>query len=439
MHHIFNMETKPLPSNQHLSEAALRLKAIIETAIDGIITIDEFGIVESINPAAAKLFGYQAPEVIGNKINMLMPSPYRQEHDDYLNRYLETRKPSIIGIGREVTGKHRDGSVFPFRLAVSEVQLGDKKIFTGIIHDLTDVKKANEEVLKLNRDLEKKVEERTEKIEAVVDELLQINTKLEEEITERHAAEKALRESERELKESLEKEKELSELKSRFVSMASHEFRTPLSTILSSIELVEAYEEDAQKPKRNKHIRRIKNTLDHLNSVLQDFLSLSKLEEGKVPLNPEVFQFDNFCHDLLDEVEGQLKAGQTLRHKGLDQDVELNLDKNCLRHILFNLLSNAIKYSEENQTIECEASIENHILRMCIQDHGIGIPTEDQKHLFTRFFRAHNVENIKGTGLGLNIVRRYVDLMEGTIEFESELGVGSKFIVCVPLSKNESQ
>ena len=261
------------PSN-HTSDDALRLKAVIDTAIDGILTIDEKGIVESINPAAAKLFGFEENEVVGNNISMLMPAPYKQEHDGYLSRYLKTNKPHIIGIGREVEGRKKDGSVFPLRLAVSEVFLDKKRIFTGIIHDLSKVKKAEAKILKLNTELEQKVHERTDKLANVINQLLATNKQLEKEIKERKEIEEALLKSEAELKELLEKEKELSELKSRFVSMASHEFRTPLSTILSSIELVEAYKKAEQQPKRAKHIARIKNTVNHLTSILNDFLSL---------------------------------------------------------------------------------------------------------------------------------------------------------------------
>lgn len=422
------------------SEAALRLKAIIDTAIDGIITIDERGIIETINPAAARLFGYQPQEVIGRNISVLMPSPYRQEHDQYLDRYIETGVPHIIGIGREVEGLHKDGTIFPLRLAVSEVMLSDKRIFTGIIHDLTQVKMAEANVLRLNKELEdqnraldEKVTERTEKLANAVDQLLLTNKRLEKEIEVRQAAESALRESESELKAALEKEKELGALKSRFVSMASHEFRTPLSTILSSVELIEAFQKAGRPDKSSKHINRIKNAVKHLTTVLNDILSLSKLEAGEVRPEMENFSFREFFQEVMDDVQGQLKPGQQLRHNDDYDDREVHLDKRALRHILFNLLSNASKYSAEGKPIDCRVKFGDEQLHITIQDHGIGIPKPDQKHLFRRFFRAQNVENIPGTGLGLNIVRHYVDLLGGSIELESELGKGAVFYVHLPL------
>jgi len=418
----------------------IRLKAIFDTVIDGILTIDEKGTVESMNPAAARLFGYTEKEVIGNNIKMLMPEPYRGEHDKYLHRYISTKVPHIIGIGREVEGMRKDSSIFPLRLAVSEVQLGERRIFTGIIHDLSDVNKAKEKITKLNHaleaqneELEKKVEERTDKLAKVVDQLLSTNKKLGDEIEERQAVAEALRKSEAELKELLEKEKELSELKSRFVSMASHEFRTPLSTILSSVKLVKAYQKTEQQEKREKHISRIKKSVAHLTGVLNDFLSLSKLEEGKINLNPEQFEFEEFCQEIIEDLRLHLKKGQSISHNAVGIQKGVFLDKNSLRHIFFNLTSNAIKYSPENSVIQCETVINDEYLMVKIKDQGIGIPKEDQKHLFTRFFRAHNVENIKGTGLGLNIVRRYVEMLNGEISFISEENKGTEFLVKIPV------
>ncbi|NNL91018.1 MAG: PAS domain S-box protein, partial [Saprospiraceae bacterium] len=215
------------------NEFALTLKAIIDTAIDGILTINNRGVVESINPAAANLFGYEADEVIGNNIKILMPEPYHSEHDGYIQRYNKTKEPRIIGIGREVQGKKKNGHIFPFRLAVSEVILNDRVVFAGVVHDLSDVKKAESEIVELNKKLEKKVNERTYELEKTVNKLLQTNSTLESEISERITIENKLKLSEEELKQSLSKERELNELKSRFVSMASHEFRTPLTSVLS--------------------------------------------------------------------------------------------------------------------------------------------------------------------------------------------------------------
>ncbi len=541
----------------------MRLKAVFEAALDGIITISERGIIEMANPAASSMFGYEnADELIGRNISMLMPQQHAGQHDQYIRRYLETGQKQIIGIGREVPGQRKDGTIFPLRLSVSEIKIEGRSMFTGIVHDLTFEKKAalaiqqekeraqqyldiantiivvisrngavellndkgcevlgyaepdvlgqdwfqiaipaelqdetrsvfsrmmngemaildyfendiitrngnrrliawrnapiydhagairasissgvditeqraaEDRIIRLNAELEQRVDQRTEELAGAVNQLLNINKKLEREIQERRAIETALRNSEQELRRAYEKEKELSELKSRFVSMASHEFRTPLSTILSSADLIEAYTREEQQEKRAKHTGRIKSSVSNLTGILNDFLSLSKLEEGKVGVQPAPFMLFPFLETTIDELSGLLKPGQLI-HKHLpERDIELFSDPKVLKNVLFNLLSNAIKYSEAGSLIDCIVEQDGHGLRISVKDQGIGIPKEEQQHVFTRFFRAHNAENIQGTGLGLNIVKRYVELLGGSINFESELGKGTTFVCVLPM------
>ncbi|MCB0652367.1 MAG: PAS domain-containing sensor histidine kinase [Saprospiraceae bacterium] len=422
-------------TQQELQELALRLNSVIETAIDSIITIDSRGVIESINPAVTKLFGYSKEELIGQNVSILMPSPDREQHDRYIGNYIGSRQPKIIGIGREVVARKKNGVLFPIRLAVSEFKLNDKTTFTGIIHDLTEVKQAEERIKKLNEELEQKVNTRTEELARTINKLLKSNKQLEHEIIERKAVEAALRKSERDLTKAFEKEKELNAMKTRFVSLASHEFRTPLSTILSSADLVEAYKEEVHQTNRLKHTHRIKAAVNNLNTILNDFLSLSRLDEKKVEAKPVMFSFSEFKEEIIDQIQGFLKQGQRLVHTNELETELLCLDKQLLKNILLNLLTNAIKYSDENKSIYCRSYLENDDLVIEVKDEGIGIPKEEQKHLFTRFFRAKNVENIKGTGLGLNIVRNYVELMDGKINFTSEEGKGSTFIITIPLAE----
>lgn len=540
------------------------LNAIIETATDGIIAIGENGIIELANSAAARLFGYEIGELTGNNVSLLMPSPHSEHHDGYIRRYLESGKARIIGIGREVEGRKKDGTTFPIRLSISEVKLQGRRIFTGIVHDLShrksieeDLRKekeraqryldiantiivvvdregkvrllndkgchvlgiteeeavgkdwfglaipeenrreiksvfqallggrqidyyendilttegerrliawhnsplydeqgavtgtissgiditaqrqAEDRIIRLNAELEKRVEARTDELAEAVNQLLDINKKLQHEIKERKAAEEEIRKNESRLRRSLEKEKELSNLKSRFVSMASHEFRTPLSTILSSADLIEAYPSEEHQKKRLRHTTRIKSSVANLTGILNDFLSLSRLEEGRFEAEPSWFSLEQFYKEATGEMQGLLRPGQHIEKEGEMKGAELFLDKKMLKNILFNLLSNAIKYSGEGKKITCRMEVAGNTLHITIIDQGIGIPEEEQQHLFTRFFRAHNVENIQGTGLGLNIVKRYVDLMNGTIRFESRLGEGSSFYVTLPLPEAE--
>jgi PAS domain S-box-containing protein len=423
---------------RRLQESRNTLSAIISSAVDGIIIIDGKGTIKMVNEATSKLFGYNDDEMIGRNINMLMPEPHHSQHDGYLDNYKKTGDAKIIGVGREVKGKRKDGKLFPFRLGVSRVNIEGGMLFTGVVHDLTEQKRQEAEIMQLNEELEQKVEERTEKLTQVVNQLLQSNQQLEQQVQERQAAEEALRKNEEELRKSLEREKELSELKSRFVSMASHEFRTPLTTIASSTELLGLYTESEQQPKREKHLKRIKSSVTNLTGILTDFLSLSKLEEGKIKNDPDWFNLCELLDEIADDLHSLLKNGQTIRKDYSNVKQEVYLDAKIVKNVFINLLSNAIKYSNENSTVHIQVELKADTLHASIRDEGIGIPKHEQKHLFSRFFRADNVENIQGTGLGLNIVKRYINLLDGSISFESEEGKGTTFIFDIPLPAPEN-
>ncbi len=238
--------------------------------------------------------------------------------------------------------------------------------------------------------------------------------------------------AENEMRKNLLKERELNHLKSRFVSMASHEFRTPLGTILSSATLTSKYQKEEDQPKREKHVKRIKSSVENLIRILDDFLSFDRLESGKIGCVPSEFDIEKEFNETIESVKGLLKDGQEVQfvHKGAESIV--TLDRQLTNNILLNLLSNAIKYSEENYKISVVTEISGDNFFITIQDEGMGIPEKEQVHLFERFFRANNAVNIQGTGLGLNIVKKYVDLMQGEIEFASKEGVGTKFIIKFP-------
>lgn len=235
------------------------------------------------------------------------------------------------------------------------------------------------------------------------------------------------KQAETDMQLALEKEKELNELKSRFVSMASHEFRTPLSTILSSVTLIEKYRKESEEEKRKKHIYRIKASVNNLVGILNDFLSLDKLEDGKITAQFSELSVVEIGYELTEEMQAMTKLGQKIIYKHEEGSSEFISDKQILRNILINLLSNAIKYSEENKEILFTSSIANDELIFKVKDNGIGIPEKEQEHLFDRFFRASNVTNIQGTGLGLNIIKKYLDIIGGNIEFESKENVGTTF------------
>lgn len=412
------------------------LDALFQTAVDGMIIIDERGSMRRINPAVLSLFGYTEDELIGNNISMLMPSNDAVRHDHYIHNYRHTGLKKIIGIGREVWGLRKDGSVFPFRLAVSEVRIESICFFAGIIHDITKQKEAEAEILSLNTKLEARIHERTEKLAQVVNTLLVTNENLETEIAERRKVEEALRLSQQEVEKALASERELSELKSRFVATASHEFRTPLSTILSSTSLIERYAAKSnQYEPQQKHIQRIKLAVNNLTGILNDFLSVSRLEEGKVHACPTTFDVKELIAEVIEEMEVYAKPNQKIVSNRFENNLpcQVNVDRHFLKNILINLTSNALKYSEDGKKVYINALIKGDYLNISIQDEGMGIPENEQEHLFERFFRARNATNIQGTGLGLNIVQRYVYLMHGTITFESKLDYGTTFHLKIPV------
>jgi len=257
-----------------------------------------------------------------------------------------------------------------------------------------------------------KVEERTENLARVIKELAS---------------------SKKELVVNLEKEKELNEMKSRFVTTASHEFRTPLATILSSVSLIEKYSEKEDEGKRKKHIERIQSSVNNLIEILNDFLSLGKLEEGVIRNKPEHLRVDEFVKSILKENRTILKKDQKVNYVHICGNPDVDADQQILKNVILNLFSNAVKYSEEGKNIEITTKVENKFIELKIKDYGIGIPEKDQKFLFTRFFRAKNAINIEGTGLGLNIVKKYVELMKGSISFFSKEEEGAEFIVKIPV------
>jgi two-component system, LuxR family, sensor kinase FixL len=391
-----------------MNNNAALLNSIIENAIDGIITINKKGLIDSINPAACELFGYTPDEVIGKNVKVLMPHPYREQHDEYLARYQRTNEPHIIGIGREVQGLTKEGTVFPFRLAVSEVRLEDAVVYAGFIHDLTKEKEAEEKIRNYAIELEKLVEDRTATLRSMVE---------------------ALEKAKEEVSISLEKEKDLNQLKSRFVSMASHEFRTPLSSVQLSASLIEKYALNFDNANISKHVNKIKNSVGNLTGILNDFLSLEKLEAGKTQASFSEFDLVKLSEEITEEMQLIAKQNQSIiyQHTGLSSKVIL--DQNLLKNCVINLISNAIKYSGENTFIEFNTEITDTNCSITIKDNGIGIPDSDQKYLFQPFFRAHNTGNIPGTGLGLNIVGRYTRLMNGHITFESTQNKGTFFTI----------
>jgi PAS domain S-box-containing protein len=405
-----------------------QFEALFNFATIGMIVTDEKGKILNFNKFAELQFGYTKEEIIGKEIEILIPAKYRRVHVKEREEFYDQPAPRQMGHGRDLFALRKDGSEFPCEVSLSYYKIEDKTYVIAFVIDITVRKKSEQMVLHQKQELEN-----------ITKQITQMNQQLEQKVEDRT---KMLREtlaelerSKEELSEALEAEKELGELKSRFVTMASHEFRTPLSTILSSAFLLEKYG-DTDKDKRQKHIQRIKNAVAGMKSILEDFLSLGKLEEGSIKANIETITAEECfteIEDAIHEMEAALKPGQTINftHNG---NYSVALDKHLLKNILLNLLSNAIKFSPDKTVIDITATINEQELSVAVKDQGIGISEEDKHHLFERFFRARNASNIQGTGLGLHIITKYLELMQGTIDLKSKLNEGSCFTIHIPRS-----
>ncbi|MCW6038933.1 response regulator [Spirulina subsalsa FACHB-351] len=233
------------------------------------------------------------------------------------------------------------------------------------------------------------------------------------------------------LKRAIEKERELNELKNRFVSIVSHEFRTPLSTILFSATLLENFDESWPAERRKDYFQKIHGSVKQLRSLIDDVLLLGQAESQKLDFKPLDLNLEKFCLDLLDELK-LTECQERIQFVMTGDCHHGKLDRNLLTHILRNLLTNAAKYSPDGSTVDFELTCQDEWVIFRVQDRGIGIPLEDQKRLYETFHRAKNVGKIAGTGLGLSIVKQAVDLHKGTIDVKSQVGKGTEFVVKLP-------
>jgi len=403
---------------------ATHLISLFENATEGIILTNYKGEIILVNPAAEKMFEYDAGEIIGDLIEVLIPDRYKPDHGNLRSGFNKNPSNRVMGHNRDLHGRRKNGSEVAVEVSLSHYHRDGEMFIIVFIVDITkrkeiendmlqqkkQVEKISNEIRKLNMVLEAKVEERT----VILKEALQ-----------------KLEQSQIELSEALDKERQLNEIKSRFVSMASHEFRTPLSTVLSSASLLSRYTGTGDQEKRNRHIEKIKGSVKHLNDILEDFLSLGRLDEEKVEANSGNFDLKEFIADALEEMKGLLKTGQ---HFVFDYQGNTTVysDKKLLKNIFLNLITNAIKFSNEDKPISITGKRVNDLVRIDIEDKGIGIGTEDQEHLFSSFFRGSNAINIQGTGLGLHIVKRYIDLLGGDVYLQSELNKGTTVSFTIP-------
>lgn len=394
---IVNEKTKKLSetlrklkwAGKRLEEALAYKNALLFNAGAMIVATDQNGIIKLFNKKAAENLGYSEAEIINKETPLLFHDKKEIEEvrknifknsgilvDKDLDVFLEMARQNYMDENK-FTFIRKDGSTFPGSLNISAIKNKNEAVigYIGIAMD----------------------------------------------ISQRLVAEDNLR-------KSLEKEIELNQLKSNFVSLASHEFRTPLSTVLSSAYLIENYTTEEDQPKRKRHLDRIISAVGMLTDILNDFLSLGKIEEGKIQVRPSEFNIQEFVQKLSEELKNNLKKNQEILYSHCGKTRVL-MDNSLLKHILMNLMSNASKFSSEGGKIEISTYCENGQVSLTVSDNGIGISPEDQKHLMERFFRGANAVNVQGTGLGLHIVAKYAELMNGKVSFTSELNKGSSFTI----------
>lgn len=348
-----------------------------------IFTTDKKGKINMFNSTAEKRLGYRANEIIKKAtpdIFILLKESAEEAiplHEQTQSTFQKLTIKADLGllVEHEVEFVERGGRRFPTLLTLSAIRNihGEIDGYLGIAADISKRKRA-----------------------------------------------------ETELRSALQKEKELNELKSRFVSMASHEFRTPLSAISLSVYLISQYISEITDARVEKQLRQISFSVNLLTDILNDFLSVDKIEEGKIQVHYCVFHVQQHLEQIVNELSALKKKGQSViyRHIGAEK---ICLDPTIIKHIVSNLLSNAVKFSPEGSTIEMITESEGSLFRLQVSDRGIGISEEDQQHLFERFYRGTNVTHIQGTGLGLHIVSKYAQLMNGTISCQSTLGEGTTF------------
>ena len=531
------------------NEISNHFEAFFEYATMGILITDSNGNITAINPFALKEFGYTGKELIGKKIEVLIPARFHKKHIQHREKYSIKNQSRPMGAVMNLLAAKKNGTEFPVEISLGNYHNNGDKYVIAFISNISMRKKAEADIEMINNKLETTVELRTRDLKGTLhqleisakklekatsfqkaildnvgamiitgdkygiiqtfnpeaekelgysaDELVNIHNALifhdpsevsrraiefskelqisipdgvevfliksrlglhnEQEWTyirkngtrfpvllnitvlknERNIAIGFLgvainiserKKTEEDLKIALGKEKELNELKSRFVSMASHEFRTPLSTVLSSAYLIEKYATAEDQPKRITHLQRIVSSVTMLTDILNDFLSVGRIEEGKIQVRPTLFNIREFILTLIKETKNNLKKKQRIRyhHEGIP---DILLDASLLKHIIMNLVSNASKFSAEASLIEIKTICHNDHIILSIIDQGIGISKEDQKHLMERFFRGANAGNIQGTGLGLHIVSKYAELLNGTVECKSELEKGTEFVI----------
>ncbi len=405
-------------TDRKISEEEIRkLSTAVEQSQSLIIITDVNANIEYVNPYFTEVTGYKKEEVLNRNPRFLKSGEISAE--EYLAMW--TKLTSGISWAGVFRNKKKNGDLYWESTIITPVknQAGAITHYIAVKEDITEKVAVENELKKYREHLEELVESRTEELD-------RMNVDLMEQLQRQKELEMMLR-------QSLGKEKELNELKTRFISTASHEFRTPLTSVLSSAELIQRYGKKWSPEKINDHIERIKKSVDYVTKLLDEVLTMSRVESGKIIFQPELINLFEFCSEIFNDVKSIYKDDRNFFFNFQPDEKEFKVDRKLLKFILSNLLSNACKYSLQNGKIELDVfKYENHLI-FEVRDEGIGIPENDRQHLFEPFFRCSNSSEVSGTGLGLSIVKQSVELHNGEISVNSKLGEGSIFTVKLKL------
>jgi len=391
---------------------------LLGSVSEGVIIVDAQQYIVEANESAERMFGYGRKELIQLHLHALIPKNYHAHHREHFKGFMKQEAQRQMGKGRDIYGAHKDGSIFPVDAGLNPFTLYDKKYVMALVTDISVRKQQEYEIQKLNTELEVKVTDRTKELSETISQLKIENIKRIE--------------AEKDANIALKRERELNELKTKFLSLVSHEFKTPLSGILTSTILLGKYKLAEQQEKRDKHIKTITDKVHYLNNILNDFLSIEKLETGNVNYNFSIFKLSKVVNEVVYNANMLLKEGQKINYPDHIDEISLLQDEKIIELALSNLVHNAIKYSSENTVVDIDIIQDDQITTLKVIDDGIGIPKTDQKNIFNRYFRAENAVLTQGTGIGLNIVQTHLENLGGTIGFKSEENKGTIFTITIP-------
>lgn len=398
---------------------------LLSSAIsEGIIVVNREQLIVATNNSANEMFGYSTGALIGKPLDTLIPQKFHHNHGGHFEGFMQKSGKRQMGQGRDLFGMRKNGQEFPVEAGLNPFEVDGVTYVMALVIDITQRKQQEQQINDLNSQLEAKIELRTKELRDIV-------LELRGEVTLRKKAESKAN-------MALKKERELNDLKTKFLSLVSHEFKTPLSSILTSATLISKYQLSEQQAKRDKHLETIKNKVKYLDTILTDFLSVERLESGKVNYKFTTFPLSKLVNEVIYDANMLLKTGQNILYPDNIDDVIIDFDEKILELILSNLIHNAIKYSSEHSAIDIQVEHNKKMVTLKIIDQGMGIPKEEQKYIFNRYFRAENALLTQGTGIGLNIVKGHLENLGGSIEFTSEENKGTTFNIQLPLTRNKN-